>query len=324
MQDGCKDASKTQRGLRQDRLRKAMAVVPSSPTTDHDRSLAKMWRVHPNQLDWEGKDTPGSASPKLGRAKYTLADIRMRRPDAHGVEREGPSVNFPITSQAWLTKRGRRALEAAVKRGEVIQFENYHFPRVFPKGGYAIKTGDPNQKPYEELRSLLEGSWTAGVPNSSAKIAEEKLLAMGREDAHELAPALVSAANRYQREHFIGTHSAATAHQEFEHMTGLVEMGLHGESEKLARLGWGPGWSGVIDSRTGLAKSVEKPLAAGQADMPVTKSGMIDEILGLEKAAGLPPRDERNLKWLRSRTSQNLQGFLANRRGRWQELTKEG
>ncbi len=185
--------------------------------------------------------------------KYALSDVRMRQPSGGTEEVEGGPVTYPITSGAWLTAKGRKALDALAKRGELLRFASYAYPLAQEKGGYAIRTGDPNQKAFEELRSLLGGSWTAGAPNAAKRIAEKKLLVLGREDADELAPLVISAANKYQYQHLVGTHDAGTYRKKFEYMTGLVEMARHGEKAKLARLGWGPGWSGVVDAQTGLA-----------------------------------------------------------------------
>ena len=45
-----------------------------------------------------------------------------------------------------------------------------------------------------------------------------------------------------------------------------------------------------------------------------TKQSIIDEIIAIENQAGLPTRDVENLKWLRERTKQNLENFLASRK----------
>ena len=44
-------------------------------------------------------------------------------------------------------------------------------------------------------------------------------------------------------------------------------MALHGDYRKLAPLGWGPGWSGKIDPKTGYAEQQNPPPSMPRADL---------------------------------------------------------
>ncbi|MDP2659341.1 MAG: hypothetical protein Q8R28_01245, partial [Dehalococcoidia bacterium] len=119
---------------------------------------------------------------------------------------------------------------------------------------YVIRTDDPNQEAKEQLRLLVDSTATAMVPKLATKSASDLLLKLGREDAEIVAPLLISAANRYSYEHFF-SHQPTRDDRYYD---GLVEMALHGEVGRLAKLGWGPGWSGNIDPKTGKAANPER------------------------------------------------------------------